>query len=175
MPIFAKAGGNFTPAPAGTHAAVCVDVIDLGMIEVTYLGKTQRKHKIAIVWQIDETLPDGKPFLVRRRYTCSLHDKATLRRDLESWRGRPFTDQELQSFDLETLLLVSCLINVIHETRNGSVYANVASVMRLPKGMTAPVPRDYVRVCDRPPAQRDAADNGLEAPDDDVPFNGPAT
>jgi hypothetical protein len=133
-----------------------------------YLGKTQRKHKIVIVWKIDENLDDGGPFFVRRRYTCSLHEKAILRRDLESWRGRPFTDQELQAFDLENLLSVGCLTNVIHETRNGSVYANVASVMRLPRGMTAPVPGDYVRVIDRPSAQRDAADNGLEITDNDA-------
>jgi hypothetical protein len=127
-----------------------------------------------IVWQIDENLDDGKPFLVRRRYTCSLHEKATLRRDLESWRGRGFTDQELQSFDLEILLSASCLLNIIHEARNGSIFANVAGVMRLPKGMMPPVPRDYVRVCDRPPAQTDAADS-LEITDDDVPFHGQGT
>jgi hypothetical protein len=170
MPIIAKAGGNFTPAPAGTHAAICVDVIDLGMIEVTYLGKTQRKHKIVIAWQIDEDMDDGKPFLVRRRYTCSLHEKSNLRRDLESWRGRAFTDKELEAFDLEGLLSVGCPINVIHEQRNGSTYANVASVMRLPKNMAAPPPRDYVRVCDRPPAQTDAAEDGLGISDDDIPF-----
>jgi hypothetical protein len=171
MPIIAKAGGNFTPAPAGTHAAVCVDTIDLGEIEVTYQGKAQRKHKVTIVWQIDENLPDGKPFLVRRRYTCSLHEKATLRRDLEGWRGRAFTDQELQGFDLETVLSAPCLLNVIHEIKNGSTFANVAGVMRLPKGMTAPVPRDYVRAIDRPPAQTDAADDDLEISDDDGPFD----
>jgi hypothetical protein len=170
MPIIAKAGAAFTPAPAGTHAAVCVDVIDLGMIEVTYQGKTQRKHKIVIAWQIDEDRDDGKPFLVRRRYTCSLHEKATLRRDLESWRGRAFSDQELQAFDIENLLSVGCLINVIHESRNGSTYANVASVMRLPEGMTAPTPRDYTRVIDRPPAQADATEDGLGITDDDIPF-----
>jgi hypothetical protein len=49
------------------------------MIEVTYLGKTQRKHKVTLVWQIDEDMDDGKPFLVRRRYTCSLHEKACCR------------------------------------------------------------------------------------------------
>ena len=41
MPIIAKTGGDFTPAPAGTHAAVCVDVIDLGVIEVNYQGKVK--------------------------------------------------------------------------------------------------------------------------------------
>jgi hypothetical protein len=168
MSIIAKASGDFTPAPAGTHATVCVDVIDLGVRDVTYQGKTQRKHQIVIVWKIDGNLDDGGPFFVRRRYTCSLHEKATLRGDLESWRGRPFTDQELKAFDLENLLSVPCLINVIHETRNGSVYANVASVMQLPKGMTAPVPGDYVRVIDRPHAQMDAADNGREITDDDA-------
>jgi hypothetical protein len=170
MPIFAKAGASFVPAPAGTHAAVCVDVVDHGMLEVTYQSKTQRKHKITITWQIDEDMDNGKPFLVRRRYTCSLHEKATLRRDLESWRGRAFSDQELQAFDLESLLSVGCLINVIHETRNGSTYANVASVMRLPKGMTAPTPRDYVRVCDRPATQADSVEDSLGITDDDVPF-----
>src|SRR5262245_32409913 len=153
MPIIVKAGSNSNPAPAGTHPAVCVDVIDHGLVDVNYQGKTEQKHKISIVWQIAGE--DGQLFLVRRRYTASLHEKATLRRDLESWRGRPFTDQELQAFDLETLLSVPCLINIIHETRNGSVYANVASVMRLPKGMIAPVPRDCLRVCERPPSQTD--------------------
>jgi hypothetical protein len=168
MPIIAKAGASFTPAPAGTHAAVCVDVVDHGVIEVTYQGKTQRKHKITIAWQIDEAMADGRPFLVRRRYTCSLHEKATLRRDLESWRGRAFTNTELQAFDLESLLSVGALINVIHTTRDGSTFSNVASVMRLPKNMQAPAPRDYTRVVDRP--QADAAEDGLEITDDDVPF-----
>jgi hypothetical protein len=170
MAILAKASGNFTPAPAGTHAAVCVDVIDHGLLEVTYAGQTRQQHKITLAWQIDETLPDGRPFLVRRRYTCSLNEKASLRRDLESWRGRPFTGQELENFDVENLLSVPCLVNVIHECRNGTVFANVSSVMRLPKGMVAPTPRDYTRVCDRPPAQADAPDGDLGITDDDIPF-----
>jgi hypothetical protein len=170
MPIIAKAGGSFTPAPAGTHCAVCCDVVDHGMLEVTYQGKTQRKHKISIAWQIAEDMDDGKPFLVRRRYTLSLHEKSSLRKDLESWRGRAFTDKELEAFDVENLLSVGCLLNIIHESRNGSTFANVASIMKLPKSMTAPTPRDYVRVCDRPPAQTDAAEDGFGITDDDVPF-----
>jgi len=48
MPIIAKAGATFIPAPAGTHPAICCDVVDLGEVEVTFQGKTQRKHKIVI-------------------------------------------------------------------------------------------------------------------------------
>src|SRR5690348_13499642 len=115
MGIFAKFRGGFTPAPQGTHAAVCVDVVDHGMVEETFQGNTQRRHKISIYWQIDENMDNGKPFLVHRRYTNSLHEKATLRRDLESMRGRPFTDKELDGFDLESLIGVGCFITIIHE------------------------------------------------------------
>jgi hypothetical protein len=164
MPIIAKAGPSFTPAPQGPHAGICVDILDHGLVESTYQGEKRLKYKITIVWQIDENMDDGRPFLVRRLYTNSLHEKSSLRRDLESWRGRPFTNTELQAFDLENLLSVPCLLNVIHQQRDGATYANVASVMRLPKDMRAPTPRDYVRVCDRPLAQADGADDGPQKP-----------
>jgi hypothetical protein len=170
MAIIAKAGGSFTPAPAGTHCAVCCDVIDIGVVEVTFQNKTRKQHKVAICWQIAEDMDDGKPFLVRRRYTLSLHEKSSLRRDLESWRGRAFTHTELEAFDVENLLSAGCLLNIIHESRNGSTFANVASIMKLPKGMQAPTPRDYVRVQDRPAVQTDGPEDGLGITDDDVPF-----
>lgn len=175
MPIIAKAGGgNFTPAPAGSHAAVCVDVVDLGMLKVTWGGKEKTQHKIRLVWQIEEDREDGKPFQVNRRYTLSLHEKAGLRKDLESWRGKPFSEQELDGFDVEVLIGVPCLLSVIHAKGNdGSIFANVASIMKLPKGIAAPTPRDYVRVCDRQPTEgvADAPPFGPEGiSDDDVPF-----
>jgi hypothetical protein len=175
MAIIVKAGGNFTPAPAGTYAAVCVDVIDRGMVETTFQNITTKKRKIDIVWQIAELMDDGKPYLVRRRYTGSLSEKATLRRDLESWRGRAFTSAELKGFHLENLLGVGCLLNIVHRESPNGTYANVASIMPLPKHMTAPQPRDYVRWQDRPEAQTaqtasedDADDSGIT--NDDVAF-----
>lgn len=171
MPIFAKASGaNYIPAPAGTHIAVCVDVVDLGMLEVTFSGKKKTQHKIRIVWQIDEDRDDGKPFQVNRRYTLSLHEKAGLRKDLESWRGRPFTEEELAGFDVETVIGAGCMLSVIHSTKDGSTYANVSSVMKLHKGMQAPSQREYVRVIDRDPAQEAEGAPFGEIADEDVPF-----
>jgi hypothetical protein len=172
MPIIAKASGsNFVPAPAGAHAAVSVDVVDLGTLEVTYAGKTKKQHKIEIVWQIAEDMEDGRPYRVKKRYTLSLHEKAGLRKDLESWRGRAFTDAELDGFDVESVIGVPCLLNVIHNASGGSVYANVSTIMRLPKGMTAPTQRDYVRVIDREPKQGEPAPQwNPEITDDDIPF-----
>ena len=173
MPIYAKAAPSFTPAPAGTHAAVCVDVVDLGMVLSEFNGKKREQHKIKIVWQIEEERDDGKPFLVHRRYTNSLHEKATLRRDLESWRGKPFNEEELAGFDLENLISAGALLNLIHQQREGSTYANVASIMKLMKGMSAPNIREYVRMCDRQPDPTAAQPDPYAAEtitDDDVPF-----
>lgn len=182
MPIYASAGGDFKPAPAGAHAAVCVDVEDMGDVLTEYAGKKKSQHKVRIVWQIDEERDDGKLFSVSQRYTVSLHQKATLRRDLESWRGKSFTEDELKRFDLENLIGVPAMLNVIHAFKEGKTYANVAGVMKLMKGLSAPVARDYVRKVDRaapqpqqaqPPASEAAWDGGdYDEPtfDDEVPF-----
>jgi len=176
MAIIAKntSSGNFTPAPAGAHAAVCVDVVDLGPLEVTYGGKTKSQHKIRLVWQIAEMAPNGKPFTVQQRYTLSLHEKAALRKDLESWRGRQFTQEELSGFDVEAVIGKPCFLNITHNVTQEATYANVAAIMPLPRQMTAPAPKDYVRVKDRPDAQEQ---HGQAPPHDfggiddmDVPF-----
>ena len=112
------------------------------------------------MWQIDEDRDDGKPFHVQKRYTLSLHEKAGLRKDLESWRGKPFSDTELQGFDVENLLGVAAMLNIVHAVVQGSTFANIASIMRLAKGMQAPTVRDYVRVCDRPTEEAGGAPRG---------------
>lgn len=151
MPIIATAGDNkeFTPAPAGLHQAVCVDVVDMGILEVTYAGKSKKQHKVRVVWQIDEPMEDGKPFIIQKRYTLSLFEKAALRKDLESWRGKPFSQEEEAAFDLERLLGVNCFLNVIHVQKDGKTYANVAGVVPLKKGLPTIQAKDYVRVQDR--------------------------
>lgn len=139
---------DFTPAPEGAHQAVCVDVVDLGVLETTW----GPKHKLDIRWQISEDMEDGKPFLVSKRYTASLNEKATLRHDLESWRGKAFTDAELMKFDVEVLIGVNCLLNVIHKagTKNpAKMFARIATVTPLVKGMTKIEARDYIREKDR--------------------------
>jgi len=174
MPIYASAGSGtkFAPAPAGTHAAVCCDVRDLGVLETTWQGQTKRQHKILVSWQIDEPRDDGKPYLVSKRYTLSLHEKAGLRKDLEAWRGRAFTEPELQQFDVESIIGKPCLLQVMHRQSGGDTYANVAGIMGLPKGMNAPKVRDYVRFVDRKDDHPASADDAEQPPitDDDIPF-----
>lgn len=170
MAIIATAGDSksYTPAPAGSHQAVCVDVIDKGVLEVTYAGKTKKQHKVSLAWQIEELRDDGKRFIVYKRYTLSLNEKATLRHDLESWRGRPFTDDELAGFDVETVIGANCLISVQQRQVQDKVYANVTAVMALPKGMPKLAAQDYVREKDR--TEGDQVDSNGPLTDEDIPF-----
>jgi len=134
----AKASGDFQVAPAGNHIAICYQMIDLGQ---QYNEKYDTwQHKILLGWELsNELMEDGRPFVVSARYTASFNEKAILRRDLESWRGRPFTDAELAGFDLKNILGKPCMVNVVHnKAANGKTYANVRSLATLPKGMATP-------------------------------------
>ena len=136
------ASGTYTPPEAGTFAARCVAVIDLGTQTSTYEGETKAAHKLLMQFEVcdnDNRRDDGSPHIVSKRFTASLHAKAALRGFLEAWRGRPFTPDELRGFDLKTLLDVPCLLGIVHSDKGDRTYANISSVMRLPKGMPAPV------------------------------------
>ena len=168
---------TFTPAPEGTHQAVCVDVIDKGWLPNPFKEGSQQ-HKVDLAWQIDELREDGKRFIVYKRYTASLNEKATLRHDLESWRGRPFTATELKAFDLETIIGANCLLNVVHKAGTkdpGKTYANIAAVMPLLKGMPKMIPSDYERVKAEPtPEPEPEIETEFEPieplTDDQIPF-----
>lgn len=128
-------GGDFQMAPVGNHVAVCYMVVDLGM-QQTNFGE---KHKILIGWElVHEMMEDGRPFVISQQYTASLSEKANLRRDLESWRGKKFSETELKGFDVFNVVGVPCMVSVIHSENNGKHYANIGSVAGLPKGMEKP-------------------------------------
>lgn len=186
MPIIATGSDSktYTPAPEGVHQAVCVDVIDLGLVKSAFpdekTGADKWQHKVNVVWQIAETRDDGKRHQLYKRYTLSLHEKAALRHDLESWRGKAFTFDELAGFDVERLIGANALVNVQHKkSADGTrTYANVVAVMPLLKGIPKMAPLDYVRPTPEPttpppapepePVVVDTIDRELT--DDDIPF-----
>ena len=132
---------EFELAPAGTHLAVCYRVIDLGTQDSSYNGQAKRQHKILISWEIpDEKMSDGRPFTISQRYTWSMSEKAALRRDLESWRGKPFSEADFgeHGFDIQKIIGVGCLLTIVHNGKNGKTYANISAIGKLMKGMQAP-------------------------------------
>lgn len=135
-------GGSFTPVPAGAHLARLYRIIDLGTQKSEYDGKVNYLHKVKFVWEVhgeDENnkplvTDKGEPMVITRDYTLSWGEKANLRKDLESWRGKPFTEEEQRRFDLKNILDQWCMINVQHKPRQkGGVFANIVGVTPVPK------------------------------------------
>lgn len=139
-----KEGGNFIPAPEGMHNAVCVDIVELHDVQTMW----GTKDLIRVVWEIDAKMESGKPFLVNQRYTPSLNSKATLRKHLKSWRGRDFTKEELDGFELDSIIGASCQIVIIHnEGKDGNTYANISAILKAKDKLEAS--GNYIRVKDR--------------------------
>jgi hypothetical protein len=136
MAILAKdsPSKDFKKVPPGAHFAICNMVVDCGMQE-GFQKKAQRK--IYLRWEVpDERVSyekDGQqhegPCSIGRFYTLSLSEKANLRKDLENWRGKSFTADELKGFDIEALLGKPCQIMVTHDSDGTKTYANVTGVM----------------------------------------------
>jgi hypothetical protein len=121
---------------AGSYNARCVSIIDLGTQHNNYNGEEKIVHQVMLRWELlGEKTSTGEPFLIGKRYTVSMHSKATLRNILESWRGRPFTAEEEAGFDLKNVLGKDCLLNIIHKVNeSGKTNAQIAAVSAPMKG-----------------------------------------
>ncbi len=146
MTLIAKNdGGDFTPAPAGNHVARCYSVLDLGTQHsdaFTWEGSAipeSDRPQILMIWELpNETIEvEGvmQPVVTSHFYNMFFNDKARLRKDLESWRGRQFTQEELQGFDISNVIGKPCMLNITHNERGK---AKITSVAAMPKGMEAP-------------------------------------
>lgn len=131
--------------PAGNYISRCFSMIHIGTVKEDILGKTKLLNKIRITWELPtETVvydeAKGKqPIIISKEYTLSMNEKANLRRDLESWRGRSFTEKQAESFDVSRLLGVPCMLNIIHKVaKNGNEIAIISSISALPKGFDCP-------------------------------------
>ena len=139
---------NSTPrtlAPAGNHIARCYSMIHIGTVDTDYMGELKQLNKVQITWELPNELHVFKeengeqPFVISKEYTLSMHEKANLRKDLESWRGKGFTEMEAESFDITNLLSIPCMLNVIHKTsQKGNDYATVSGITPVPKGLDCP-------------------------------------
>jgi hypothetical protein len=178
MPFFVKEPeSKLSQVPPGVHAAVCVDVVDMGKQPNRFDPEAAPAPTVRLWWQVGEDDPKTKkPYLVRQDYRASLHEKARLRKDLEAWRGRPFTFTELAGFDLEQVIGACCMLNMVEKAgKNGGKFSNIAGIMPLIKHMAKLEAKDYVRVKDRvtvamPEHQDQDIPPNAPYDDDDVPF-----
>lgn len=151
MALIAKEGSSFEPAPEGVFPARCVWVIDLGTQISDGIYGHKEKHQMYVNWElIGESTTAGQPLTIGSFFTLSLSKKANLRTTLESWRGRAFTAEELEGFDIAKLINAPCLISVKHQPKaDGSgIRAQVSGVMAPMKGQTIGPAREVTVLID---------------------------
>ena len=143
MGLVAEDSGDFLTVPAGMHLARCYRIIDLGTQKSEYMGKEKYLPKVMIQFEVhgedDQGNPlltqDGRPLSIAKSFTVTLSEKSNLRKDLQMWRGRDFTAQELRGFELKNVLGAWAMLTVTHTESNGKTYTNIAGINPVPANM----------------------------------------
>jgi hypothetical protein len=131
-----KAGGDFKPHVEGIHPAVCVDVIDLGMVETEFQGQRRLVNKVRLVFETEQRNEEGRNCSITKTFTASLHPKAKLADFLGKWRGRPVVPGE--SIDLAKLIGANCTLVISHQQNMvGRTYASIDAVSKPTKRLAA--------------------------------------
>ncbi len=126
------------PVPPGIHLARCYGIIDLGTQKTTHLGGTKHLNQVMLQFELHGVgeaggrlfTANGKPMSISKSFTLSLAEKATLRKDIQTWRGREFTPDELRGFQLKSVLGEWALISVVNAIdQNGQDFASIVAIM----------------------------------------------
>lgn len=140
-----KQESNINPIPAGAYQAVCYGVVDIGTQKTIWQGQEKFKRKVVMYFEIPseriQIERDGNkldlPRGMSKKYTLSLSEKGNLYKDLISWRGVQFTPEQLEGFDLFTVIGANCLLQIVGgKTKDGRDMSFINGIMSLPKGMT---------------------------------------
>lgn len=118
---------EFEALPEGQHLGVCYKIIDQGSRNETYprdaepnSDNTKKRKTLIVTWEIPEQkMTDGRPMSISKTYTASLNENATLYKDLVTWRGKSFTKEELDGFDLDKMIGAPANLEIEHNA-NGN-------------------------------------------------------
>jgi hypothetical protein len=136
LTLTCKDTGDFKPHPEGIHPAVCVDVMDLGLVETDFQGQRKMVNKVKLTFESEAKSEDGKVCTVSKNFTASLHPKAKLAEFLGKWRGRPVAPGE--SIDLQKLIGANCTLVISHQQNlSGKTYAAIDAVSKPTKKVAA--------------------------------------
>lgn len=147
-----KVGPSIPPVDAGTYPAVCVGVVDLGEQRNEKFKKYE--EKVLIIWELGGVTCtiDGeeKPRWISRDFSATLNEKSNLTKTLVPWRGKAFTDEELNGdgFSLLDMLGEGCLLQLTVEEKDGRQFNRINGVMGMIVGMPTPEPQSSMMVFD---------------------------
>lgn len=117
----APKGNGYQPED-GSYKAICITVCDLGLQEQEWDNVKSMKRQVLLRFELVENIIpsgeyEGKRACVAGWYTFSMFSGANLRRDLETWRGAPFSDEAANNFDIDTVAGKMCQVGVVKNKR----------------------------------------------------------
>ena len=117
------------PHPEGVYGGLCVDLVDLGMVDDEWNGQRKLVRKLRLLFETDYRDEAGKAGLMAKTFTASLHQKSKLAGFMGTWRGRPVVPGE--SVDLKKLVGASCTLVISHrQNAVGRTYAAIDAVSK---------------------------------------------
>lgn len=131
------------PVNGGTYQARCVGIVDLGEQHNSLFNKYE--DKVLFIWELPSVTVevDGemKPRWLSRDFSMTISEKSNLAKFLVPWRGKNFTDEELngEGYDLRERLGEACFLQVIVEDKDGKQFNRITSCMGYPEGVPLPV------------------------------------
>ena len=138
-----RAKPSIPPVAPGTYSAICVGSIDMGEQLVKYKDKSNYSNQVAFIFELvgEYIEVDGKqePRTLSRKFTFSKSEKSGLRKFVESWQGKKFSNEEFGEFDTNDMVGKEAMIGVV--LNDTGEYANIDTIMGLPKGMSAGKPQ----------------------------------
>jgi hypothetical protein len=186
---------QFQPHPEGQFVVRCVDAINMGQKVESFQGAPPKLvQKCVLVFQSGEKNEDGRLHEVSAEMTISMGERANLRKLLEQWRGKSYTDEQARAgVPVHKLVGQPALMTVEHKKSNsGRIYAKISSIAPLPKAMQNAVPElpayarpafwqerkdeyatevsKFLAAQQSSPAFDDVPDGLGEDDDDDLPF-----
>tara|TARA_X000001382_G_scaffold130783_1_gene126910 strand:+ start:2843 stop:3454 length:612 start_codon:yes stop_codon:yes gene_type:complete len=131
-----------TLIPEGTHYARCISVVDMGTADAEWQGQVKKRKTVRFTFEFPKHTAvfreeDGPQPLGRSvKYTNGFSQKGRLRPELEKWRGKSFTADELLSFDLASVLGHPCLATIVHvQGRDGQTVDRISGLSSVPEDM----------------------------------------
>lgn len=131
---------EFVVVPEGPTVAVCYGVVLYGSLQTRF----GMKKKIRLMFELhgEERMPDGRLFAISSDFTFSSNEKASLRVFIEDWRGRKYTTadlKEMKGLPISKLIGQPAFLSISHTPDDdGRVWANIKTIMPMPKNMPAP-------------------------------------
>ena len=126
-----KTGGGFKPE-TGIHRAVCCQIIELGTQDQEYEGKNSgpaQEIKYTFEFVDIELEHNGEKYhpMWGIRETKILGKRSNMKKFLEGWRGRPFTEEERKDFDWGAPLGKPCMLVIGPNTRGNAKLTTISA------------------------------------------------